>query len=145
MRVDFYVLGQVPAARIVTALAAKVRGDDARMVITHEDAAARAVLSKALWEAKPESFLANGDATAPHADRQPLLLSDGVEPVNGAKMLCLADGIWREAEGYDRIFYLFGPDRIADARVQWKAQSEAGTNELGFWKQDEDGKWIEGP
>lgn len=144
MRVDFYVLEEVPAERVVAALAAKVRADGQRLLVVAQEAAQRQAISAMLWDARPELFLANGDAGAPHAESQPILLAETVEPLNGATMLCLADGQWRDCEGFERVFYLFDNAGRQQAREQWSRLSSVPDVEQRFWKQ-QDGKWIEGP
>jgi DNA polymerase-3 subunit chi len=57
-------------------------------------------LADSLWAA--DGFLANGMAEEPHADQQPILLSVDCIAPNGATMVLLADGVWREeATGFD--------------------------------------------
>lgn len=145
MRVDFYVLGANRPESVVVALAARALGQGERLLIVAAAAERRAALSKALWEARPEQFLAHGDADAPHAECQPILLSDRTEAVNGASLLCLADGGWRDSEGFARVLYLVDDDGLAEARGQWKRLGECADVERRFWKQDEGGRWIEGP
>ena len=102
----------------------------------------RAAISRALWEAKPEAFLANGEAAAPHAERQPILLSNDCQPVNGARYAVLADGVWREqAEQFERAFLLFGEAGIEGARATWRQFDGREDVERSYYAQ-EDGKWI---
>ncbi len=145
MRVDFYLLGGSRLEAIACALAAKALGEGGRLLIVAGEEAQRNSLSQALWEGKAEAFLANGLAQEPHAERQPILLSDVVEPVNGAQLLCLADGVWREAAGFERVFLLVGEEALPEARRRWKALGEEGSVERRFWKQDARGRWTEGP
>ena len=145
MRVDFYVLGQSAPDSVISALAAKVRTEGERLLIVEQDASRRGQISDMLWQARPELFLANGQADELHADRQPILISDKAEAANGARMVCLADGRWRDANGFERILYLFGDEALRDARAQWKKLGDAPEAERHFWKQDERGRWIEGP
>ena len=145
MRVDFYVLGHNPPDSIVTALAAKALADGERLLIVEADPARRSALSGALWQARPEQFLANGLAGDRHAARQPILISDRAEAENGARLLCLADGKWRDGEGFERVLYLFGDDALPEARAQWRRLSGAAGTRRHFWKQDGRGRWIEGP
>jgi len=145
MRVDFYVLGASAADTVVTSLAARALGAGHRLLIVVGDEARRAEFSRALWQARPEHFLANGDAGAPHAARQPILLSDRPDPRNGAQIMCLADGLWREAQGFERVLYLFGDAHLAEARAQWRRLGERAEIERRYWKQDQGGRWSEGP
>lgn len=139
MRVDFYVLGQVPAERIVPALAAKSLGAGERMLVVADGAEQRAALSDALWQ--HDGFLAHGEG---HGDRQPILIGGGLDAANEAKLLCIADGQWRETQDFERIFYLFGDADREAAREVWRDLSSREDVEAFFWKQD-GGKWRQGP
>lgn len=139
MRVDFYVLGQVPAEQIVPALAAKALGAGERMLVVSGDEAQRAALSDALW--RHDGFLAHGNESP---ERQPIVIAAEADAANDAQLLCIADGEWRETSAYSRIFYLFGDDRREAARNVWREVSTAYNVEAFFWKQ-ESGKWRQGP
>ena len=143
VRVDFYVLGDTPAEQLVPALAAKVLADGHRLLVASREEEHRRLLSQALWSYKPELFLANGLADAPHADRQPVLIGDGTHAINGARMFCNADGVWREGEGFARIFHLFGEEHLVEARNCWRALKERDGLECHYWKR-QDGRWAEG-
>jgi DNA polymerase-3 subunit chi len=70
------------------------------------------------------------------------LIAPNCEALNGARNLALADGIWREdARGFDRTFFLFGEDRVDEARAAWRTLSKQDGVECRFWKQNEAGKW----
>lgn len=143
MRVDFYVLGHVPAETIVPALAAKALGAGERLLVVAGQPVQRAALSDALWS--QDGFLAHGDASAAkHGERQPILIGETLDAANGAKLLCLADGEWREDPAFERIFYLFDDDHRDEARQVWRDVSARDGVEAFFWKQ-EDGKWRQGP
>ena len=61
-------------------------------------------------------------------------------------LVALADGEWRdEALGFERSFLLFDNSRIDDARATWRKLSAAEDVETHFWKQDDRGRWSEGP
>jgi len=109
----------------------------------HGDAVQRAALSGALW-AREGAFLANGDASAAHAERQPILLAESFTAANGATFAILADGEWREeASGFTRAILLFGPEQAGAARALWGTLSGAG-HTLRIFKQGESGGWREG-
>ena len=144
-RVDFYLLSTATAADTVAVLAGKVRQAEERLLVVADDLALLEACSKALWSASPEAFLANGIAGDEHDARQPILLSDKVAPVNGARYLLVADGRWREPEGrFDRVLFLFDQETIAEARMTWKALQDRDGMTSRFWKQ-QDGRWVEGP
>lgn len=148
MRVDFYQLSRDPAELVLPRLAQGTLGAGERLLVVSEDADQLARISEALWTRIPESFLANGIAGGEHDARQPILLSHEAVPANGARYLALADGVWRDmAEGFDgaeRVFLLFPPDRIDDARGTWRMLGKREGAERKYWRQ-EGGKWLEGP
>jgi DNA polymerase-3 subunit chi len=109
------------------------------------DAAQLEAISAALWNAKPDSFLAHGTAGEADDSVQPILLSSETEAANAAKFVALADGVWRdEALQFDRVFYLFPPSHTDNARAAWRALGENLDIERRYWKQD-GGKWVQGP
>lgn len=143
MRVDFYQLSRDPAPAVVAMLAAKVRQAGERLLVVADDLDLLEATSKALWEATPEAFLANGIAGDEHDARQPILLSNEVDAVNGAKFLLLADGLWRDpGQGFARVMMLFDDTTIDGARATWKALGDHEGLERHFWRQ-EGGKWRE--
>lgn len=142
-QIDFYQLSRDPVERIVPVLTAKAVDAGARLLVVHEDDAARTLLSESLW-ARESHFLANGDASAPHAGHQPVLLSASCEAVNGARIAILADGDWREEAGaFDRAILLFAPEQTDAARGLWSRLS-GGDHTLRIFKQSDSGGWREG-
>lgn len=122
-------------------IAAKAKQAGERMLVVSADAAQLDRLDKALWEECAEQFLAHGRADAPHAARQPVLLSATCEAVNEATVIAFADGVWRpEGEGFARAFMMFGDAGRGPARTAWSSfdQREDVTRE--YW-QLESGKW----
>jgi len=144
MRVDFYQLTRDPAELVLPLIARNTLGAGERLLVVSDAAAQLGRVSEALWTRLPESFLAHGRAGSGHDERQPILLSDRAEPANGAKFVALADGVWREAEGATRVFLLFPPERIDDARGCWRMLGTRDGVERKYWRQD-GGKWVEGP
>lgn len=145
MRVDFYQLTRDPAEGVLPLIARNTLGAGERLLVVSGDAAQLGRISEALWTKLPESFLAHGMAGGAHDARQPILLSASPHPANGAKFMALADGVWREGEGaVERVFLLFPPDRIDDARGCWRMLGAREGVERKYWRQD-GGKWREGP
>ena len=141
-KVDFWLLTRDPVEKVTAMIAERVLRDGARLLVMHGDPDARQNLSRALWEHGGTSFLANGEAQAPHAERQPILIGDACTAANGARQLVLADGEWREeALGFDRAFLLFGEDRREAARGVWKALEQRGNVERSYYAQ-EGGRWV---
>ena len=143
MRVDFYQLSRDPAEWVLPLIARNTLGAGERLLVVSEDTGQRDRIGEALWTRLPDTFLANGQAGGPHDARQPILLSTAVVPANGAQFLALADGGWRESEAA-RVFLLFPPDRIDEARATWRLLGQREGVERKYWRQD-GGKWREGP
>lgn len=143
MRVDFYQLSRDPAELVVPLIARNTLGAGERLLVVSEDDAQLDRIGEALWTRLPDTFLANGRAGGAHDARQPILLSTAVEPANGAQFVALADGGWRECEAA-RVFLLFPPDRIDEARATWRLLGTREGVERKYWRQD-GGKWREGP
>lgn len=148
MRVDFYQLSRDPAEGVLPQIARNTLGAGARLLVVSQDEAQLGRIGEALWTRLPDSFLAHGRAGGAHDSRQPILLSDTVNPANGARFLALADGLWRDAaegaEDFERVFLLFPPDRIHSARDCWRMLGQREGVDRRYWRQ-EGGKWREGP
>lgn len=148
MRVDFYQLSRDPAELVLPMLARNTLGAGERLLVVSEDESQLGRVSEALWGRIPDSFLAHGRAGGAHDARQPILLSDCTDAANGAKYVALADGVWRDgpegAADFERVFLLFPPTRIDDARNCWRMLGQRGGVERKYWRQD-GGKWREGP
>lgn len=144
MRVDFYQLTRDPAEALVPLLARNTLAAGERLLVVSDEPAQLDRISAALWQRVPDSFMAHGRMGGPHDARQPVLLATVPDPANGARFLALADGQWREAAGMARVFMLFAPDRIDDARGTWRMLGQREGVERHYWRQD-GGKWKEGP
>ncbi|WFL76494.1 DNA polymerase III subunit chi [Altererythrobacter arenosus] len=145
MRVDFYQLSRDPVERVTAMLARKVLQAGKRLLVLSADAEQREALSKELWRAGPEEFLANGDAAQPNVERQPILLSETPDAANGASMVLIADGKWRpEALGFERALLLFGPEDTEAARALWRELDGQDEVTREIHKQDDSGKWRAG-
>ncbi len=144
MRVDFYQLSRDPAELVLPRLAQGTLAAGERMLVVSEDADQLARIGEALWTRVPDTFLANGMAGGTHDARQPILLSHAPEPANGARYLALADGVWRDMAHAERVFLLFPPDRLDDARGCWRMLGTREGIERRYHRQ-EGGKWHEGP
>ena len=146
MQVDFYQLTRDPAEKILPALATKLLGEDARLLVVSNDAKQLTDISAALWTHKADSFLAHAVADGGQGDAaQPILLSQSVNAANGARNIALADGEWRDAAlDFDRVFYLFPPERTDDARAAWRKLGDGEGVERKYWRQD-GGRWVQGP
>lgn len=143
MRIDFYQLSRDPVERVVPLLATKALESGERLLVISADQAQRAALSQQLW-GRENAFLAHGDAGGAYSARQPILLADTCSAANGARMVLIADGAWRdEAAMFERAILLFGGDQTTEARQLW-ATLGGGGHDLRIFKQREDGGWREG-
>jgi len=140
-RVDFYQLSRDPVEAALPLLARATLKAGERMLVVSADAGQLDRIGDGLW-ALADSFLANGRAGGAHDARQPVLLAETCEPVNGARFLALADGRWRdEATTFARTFLLFDDTTLEAARGVWRTLRGRGDTEQNFWKQ-EGGRWI---
>ena len=141
MRIGFYLALSQPVERVLPLIARAALKSGQRMLVVAGDTELRARLDKALWEHAPADFLAHGDASAPHAERQPILLSDSCGAPNGATLVALADGQWREeAEAFERAFLFFDDSGREAARAVWRQFDEREDVEREFHELA-DGKW----
>jgi len=141
MKLDFWQVTDDPVEKVVTLIAKRACGQGERVLVVSADAQQRAAVSAALWQAGAESFLANGEADAPGAEHQPILLAAEPLAANGASHLILADGTFREAEGFARVFLLFPPDLAPAARTAWRAQDGREGVERAYYAQEQ-GRWV---
>ncbi len=95
-----------------------------------------------LWTWRDDSFLPHGLAGEPMAERQPVLLSTGLENPNGANALFLIEGAEPgDISPYERCILLFdGRDEaaLALARRRWSAFKTEGYP-TSYWRQAERG------
>ena len=145
MLVDFYHLGASPLERVLPAICEKlIAGGERLLVVAGPDQLER--IDRDLWTYSPDSFLPHGRSGGPSDQAEPVLLSSAVEAANGARKVALADGVWRdEALGFERVFYFFDGSAIEAARASWRALKGRAEVEARYWKQDERGKWVQGP
>lgn len=141
MKLDFWQYTHDPLEKVVTLIAKRALAQGERVLVVAADPQQRAAIARALWEGGPESFLANGEADAPGADRQPILLSAEPQPLNAASHLILADGTFRDVPGFARVFLLFPPDLAPAARQAWRAVDGREGVERSYFAQ-EDGRWV---
>ncbi len=146
MRVDFYHLIRTPAEGVLPALAERVIDGSGRLLVVSEDGDQLDRIDRALWAFKPDSFLPHAKADGVGDQDQPILLASATDALNAARNIAITDGVWRDAAlGFDRIFYLFNPDAVEHARTAWRALGNVVDVERHYWKQDENGRWQEGP
>lgn len=145
VRVDFYQLRTRPLEAVLPAICERVVAQGGRLLVVAGEEQLRA-LDRQLWSYERASFLPHGQANQPRATDQPVLLSPEARADNNARNLAIVDGVWRdEALGFDRTFYFFDGAGVDAARTAWRRLRGAEGAELHFWKQNEAGRWEEGP
>ena len=141
-QVDFYQLSRDPVERVAVLLARKLFDAGDRLLIVANDEALRSRIGEALWAADGAAFLAHELAGEGHDAAQPILLSAQPTNANAARHIMLADGEWRDAVlSADRVFYIFGPDHLDEARAAWISLKDATDLTRNFWRQD-GGRWV---
>ncbi|WP_404369574.1 DNA polymerase III subunit chi [Sphingomonas sp. MMS24-J45] len=142
MQVDFYHLTLQPLDRVLPRIAERVVEGGGRLLVVSEAEAQRSAIDRLLWTYTPESFLPHAVAEGEGDAAQPILIAEHPKPTNAARNIALADGIWRdEALTFDRAFHFFDGERIAEARVAWKALADRDGVERRYWKQNDAGRW----
>lgn len=140
MKADFYYLTRTPLDRALPAIAERVLASGSRLAIVADDPDLLDRLDRHLWTYRAESFLPHGQ----EGDQPVLLVNSEALPASYAN-IALVDGVWRDPpEGTARVFYFFDGDALDQARDAWRALA-ATEVERRYWKQDEDGRWVEGP
>lgn len=141
-RIGFYLSAQ-PVERVLPLIARAAKRGDQRMLVVAEDPDLLDRLDRALWEQFPEDFLAHGRADAPHAGRQPVLLSTECAATNGASLVALADGRWRpDAESFERALLFFDEAGRAASREVWRLFDQRADVTREFHEL-EGGKWVQ--
>ena len=142
MIVDFYHLTASPLERVLPSICEKVlAGGERLLVVAEEPLLGR--LDEQLWSYAKDAFLPHGRE---RAEDQPVLLSEEPAAANEAANIALADGRWREeALGFSRAFYFFDSAALDEARGAWRALKGLDGVESRYWKQEEGGRWVQGP
>jgi DNA polymerase-3 subunit chi len=145
MLVDFYHLASTPLERVLPRICERLmENEELLLLVAGEEQLAQ--LDELLWSYSPDAFLPHGRSDGRAPDKQPILLSAAVEPLNGASNVALADGVWRdEALAFARTFYFFDNNHLESARGSWRALKGNAEAAPRYWKQDPAGKWVQGP
>ena len=142
MIVDFYHLTASPLERVLPSICEKILGNGERLLVVAEPGLL-ARLDEQLWTYSRDSFLPHGRE---NGEAQPILLSEVPVAANGATNVALADGAWRdEALDFARTFYFFDNGGRDEARTVWRELKGKAEVEARYWKQNEQGRWVQGP
>lgn len=144
--IGFYHLTRTALPDALARLLDRTLRSGQRALVLCPDAARMKALDAALWACPEPVWLPHGTAADGDPDLQPVWLSTGPEPANGARFLFLVDGADTDRRGdFGRVFDLFDgndPERVVAARGRWRAAKEGG-HDLTYWKQGPRG-WERG-
>jgi len=141
LRVGFYLAPGQPVERVLPLIARAAARAGQRMLVVGGSDDLLARIGDALWGYAPADFLASGRAGEPHAAHQPVLLARECVAENGASLVALADGVWREeAESFERALLFFDESGREAAREVWRRFDGRQDVEREFHELD-GGKW----
>ncbi|MGN3973590.1 DNA polymerase III subunit chi [Tsuneonella sp. SYSU-LHT278] len=141
-QLSFYLSGERPVDQVLPVIMRGAMAKGQRVLVVSGDEADLDRLSAAMWSTNPAAFVANGKASDAHADRQPILLSTRCDAVNGANVVALADGVWRdEAERFERALVFFDEGKREAVRAIWRLFDGREDIEREYYAV-EGGKWV---
>jgi len=141
----FYHLTRRPLEAALPMLLGKARAAGWRVAVRGVAAARMEWLDEKLWLGPEDAFLPHGLAGAPHAARQPILLTTEAHSPNAPHCVMCIDGAEitaAEVARLERVCVIFdGSDAAAldTARGQWKALTQAGC-QAQYWS-EASGRW----
>ena len=145
MEVLFYHLEHVRLEQLLPTLLEKSLERGWRACVKAGDLQRMDAIDQLLWTYSREGFLPHGTAQLGHENAQPVYLTTEDDNPNGAQVLFLIDGAELSDDyDYERVVYLFdgGDEQILQrARLDWKALSAKG-NEVTYWQQNDQGRWV---
>ncbi len=141
----FYHLEVRPLESVLPQLLEKTLERGWRAVVETGSRERAEVLDSLLWTFRDDAFLPHGMAGEETDPHQPILLTtEPNENPNGATVRFFIDrAVPQSAEGYKRLVYMFSgldPDAVSEARLAWRALRDG--NEVTYWQQESDGRWI---
>lgn len=141
----FYHLEVRPLESVLPQLLEKTLERGWRAIVEAGSRERAETLDSLLWTYRDDAFLPHGLAGEATDGHQPILLTtDSADNPNGATVRFFVDrAVPQSAEGYRRLVYMFSghdPDAVAEARQAWRALREG--NEVTYWQQETDGRWM---
>ena len=141
-QVGFYHCTRSKPFDVVPVLAGKAIEAGHKLAVHASDDTDLDALDRHLWTYDAASFLPHG---RDNAAMQPVLLTDGFEPANGADVLiCVGGKLPGDASAFARVLYLFDggdADAVKAARAHWRALSGKADVEPVYWTQGDRGGW----
>ena len=140
----FYHLETQPLERVLPVLIEKSLERDWHVIVeTGSDERAEAI-DNLLWTYRDDSFLPHAIAGGDADHLEPVLITTRPHNPNEAEIRFFVDrAVPSAVDGYQRVVYMFSghdPDAVTEARVAWKALKPG--NELTYWQQDQNGRWV---
>lgn len=142
----FYHLTQTPLERTLPDLLEKSLQRGWRVLVIGGNKERLDFLDTSLWSYRDDSFLPHGRDDGVFPEHQPILLSTKDTDINNANILMLVDGAAYTPDNlkqFERVCLLFDGNNeaaVADARIAWKATTEANLKAV-YWSQ-ETGPWV---
>jgi DNA polymerase III subunit chi len=142
----FYHLERRGVAQELPGLLTRGLARSLRMAIITTSVERLREISQQLWAAEDTAFLPHGYEGEPAPERQPIYLCTDDQPPNGATFRFYVDGTAPTSlDTLERAVILFdGNDEhaVQTARQQWKTLKPlAGA--LKYWRQNEEGRWVD--
>ena len=143
--VGFYHLTRGRIEQVLPRLMVKILEAGHRAIVRGRNAQALRLIDDKLWTEIPESFLPHALMPCENAQSQPIILTEGSDVPNGAKVCVLLDPqLPEDAAQFSRILLLFdGQDSqaLAEARATWKKIKQVEGLTASYWTQGEKGGW----
>ena len=140
----FYHLETQPLERVLPTLLEKTLERGWRAVVETTSRERAEALDALLWTFREDSFLPHGIAGDDTELLQPVLIAaDDANPNNANVRFFVDRAVPQTGTGYDRLVYLFSghdPEAVSEARIAWKALGQG--NDLTYWQQEDNGRWV---
>ena len=141
----FYHLEVRPLESVLPQLLEKTLERGWRAVVETGSRERAEVLDSLLWTFRDDAFLPHGIAGEETDPHQPILLTTepNANPNRATVRFFVDRAVPQSAEGYKRLVYMFSgldPDAVSEARLAWRALRDG--NEVTYWQQESDGRWI---
>jgi DNA polymerase-3 subunit chi len=140
----FYHLEVRPLESVLPQLLEKTLERGWRAVVESGSPQRAEALDQLLWTYRDDSFLPHGLSGEDNDALQPVLITtEPVNPNEASVRFYVDRAVPMSADGYRRIVYMFSghdPEAVAEARQAWRALRDG--NEVTYWQQEADGRWV---
>lgn len=145
--IRFYHLLRDTTAKAVPDILGKALAKGMRVLLKLPDEQRRRYYDDWLWRYAPESFLPHAQEGDPEPHAHPIWLSTGNDAPNGATMAFVVEGADLPAfDQFSLICLMFdseNEDRLQQARQRWTELKQQEGLTRTYWKQSDDGRWIQ--